>query len=81
MVCVCVCVHTKGVSHTIQIYCRACEADEALYTAFNLSVLFDVRTEILNTSEVTSTAHIRTAYVSVCVCVCVCVRVCRYLMN
>ena len=31
---------------------RACEADEALYTAFNLSSLFNVRDSILNTSEV-----------------------------
>jgi hypothetical protein len=31
---------------------RACEADEALYTAFNLQSLFDVRDRILNTSEI-----------------------------
>jgi hypothetical protein len=31
---------------------RACEANEALYTAFNLQSLFDVRDRILNTSEI-----------------------------
>lgn len=30
---------------------RGCERNEALYTAFNLSRLFDVRMEILNTTE------------------------------
>jgi hypothetical protein len=30
---------------------RSCENNEALYTAFNLSSLFDVRMEVLNTTE------------------------------
>ena len=34
------------------LLCRSCENDEALYTAFNLSSLFDVRMEVLNTTEV-----------------------------
>lgn len=41
--------------------CRACERNEALYTAFNLSRRFDVRMEILNTTEVSELTELQYA--------------------
>ena len=48
-------LHCEVIHCVIFIYhlcCRACERNEALYTAFNLSTLFDVRMEVVNTTEV-----------------------------
>jgi prominin 1 len=42
----------QGNNLSISAALRACEADDALYTAFNLSRRFDVRSEVLNTTGV-----------------------------
>ena len=58
--------------YVLYVLYRACEANEALYTAFNLQSLFDVRDRILNTSEVSLPLSVAALKTSLCVCVCVC---------
>ena len=47
-----VCTYTQYACVTLICLYRSCEDDRALYSAFNLSRLFDVRMEIVNTSQV-----------------------------